>query len=163
MKKPVLFLLIAGSLFGTGCSLPSDVFEKNVALPGQQWESRYKPTIDFVVSPQDTANIYNVYLVVRHTDAYNYNNIWIRGTVKTPGDSAGKSQRYDLSLADNTKGWKGSGMDDIFEERVQIQQQTKFKKPGTYSFMLEQIMREDPLKHVLNVGVRVEKVTDSQL
>ena len=101
--------------------------------------------------------------MLRHTDAYNYNNIWIRGTVREPGDTAAHSQRYDLLLATNDKGWLASGMDDIFEHRIQIQQQTKFKKPGTYSFMLEQIMREDPLKHVLNVGVRVEKVRDSQL
>jgi len=48
-------------------------------------------------------------------------------------------------------------MDDIYEHRVLIQPETKFTKPGTYSFTLEQIMRDDPLQHVLNVGVRVEK------
>ena len=93
-------------------------------------------------------------LVLRHTDAYNYNNIWIRGSVRQPGDTASRSQRYDLSLADNEKGWMGSGMDDIYEHRIEIQHLTKFDHPGTYSFTLEQIMREDPLKHVLNVGVR---------
>jgi len=158
LKKLLLFLLIAGCGCWTSCSLPSGVFEKNVALPGQQWESSFKPTINFVISPQDTADLYNVYIVLRHTDAYNYNNIWIRGTVRTPGDSTGKSERYDLSLADNEKGWKGSGMDDIFEHRVQIQQQTKFRRAGTYSFTLEQIMWDDPLKNVLNIGVRIEKV-----
>jgi hypothetical protein len=49
-------------------------------------------------------------------------------------------------------------MDDIYEHRVLIQPETKFTKPGTYSFTLEQIMRDDPLLHVMNVGVRVEKV-----
>ena len=77
--------------------------------------------------------------------------------MKQPGDSALRSERYDLLLATNEKGWLGSGMDDIFEHRVQIQQETKFSRPGTYSFTLEQIMREDPLKHVLDVGVRIEK------
>ena len=150
--------MTAGCFGWTACTVPSGVFEKNVTLPRQQWESGFKPTINFVVSPQDTANIYNVYIVLRHTDAYNYNNIWIRGTVKSPGDSTGRSERYDLSLADNEKGWKGSGMDDIFEDRVWIQQQTKFTRPGTYSYTLEQIMWDDPLKNVLNVGVRIEKV-----
>ncbi|HEY4290688.1 MAG TPA: gliding motility lipoprotein GldH [Puia sp.] len=158
MKKLLLFLLTAGCFGWSSCTVPSGVFEKNMTLPSQQWESSFKPTINFVVSPQDTANIYNVYIVLRHTDAYNYNNIWIRGTVKSPGDTAGRSERYDLSLADNEKGWKGSGMDDIFEDRVWIQQQTKFTRPGTYSYTLEQIMWDDPLKNVLNVGVRIEKV-----
>ena len=57
--------------------LPSDVFEKDVAIPGQQWESSFKPTFNFNIREQDTARLYNIYLVLRHTDAYNYNNIWI--------------------------------------------------------------------------------------
>ncbi len=49
-------------------------------------------------------------------------------------------------------------MEDIYEQRVSIQQSTKFKLPGEYSFTLEQVMREDPLKHILNIGVRIERV-----
>jgi gliding motility-associated lipoprotein GldH len=158
MKKPLLSLLTACCLQWTACSIPSDVFEKDVTLPRQQWESSYRPTVSFNISPEDTAYRYNIYLVLRHTDAYNYNNIWIRGTVREPGDTAVRSERYDLSLATNDRGWTGSGMDDIYEHRIQIQQQTKFRLPGVYSFTLEQIMREDPLQHVLNVGVRIEKV-----
>jgi hypothetical protein len=32
------------------------------------------------------------------------------------------------------------------------------RKKGDYTFTLEQIMREDPLKNVLNAGLRIEKV-----
>jgi len=155
--KNLLFLLAACSLQLAACTLPSDVFEKDVVVPGQQWESSFKPRIEFTIKEQDTSYLYNIYLVLRHSDAYNYNNIWIQGTVREPGDTSAKSQRYDLTLATNDKGWLGSGMDDIYEHRVLIQPETKFTKPGTYSFTLEQIMREDPLRHVLNVGVRVEK------
>jgi gliding motility-associated lipoprotein GldH len=158
LKKPLLFVLATSMLFGPACSLPADVFEKDIVIPGQQWESSFRPRIDFIIRDEDTAFRYNVFLVLRHTDAYNYNNIWIKGTVREPGDTIPRSERYDLLLATNDKGWQGSGMDDIYEHRIQIQEQTQFKRPGTYSFMLEQIMREDPLKHVLNVGVRVEKV-----
>jgi gliding motility-associated lipoprotein GldH len=158
LKKLLLFLLTAGCLYWTSCTLPSGVFEKNVTLPGQQWESSFKPTIDFNIKDTDTAARYNIYLVLRHTDAYTFNNIWIRGIVKQPGDTAVRSERYDLLLATNEKGWLGSGMDDIYEHRVQIQQQTRFRRPGVYSFTLEQIMWEDPLKNVLNVGVRIEKI-----
>lgn len=156
MKK-LFILLTAFGLQLAACTFPSDVFEKDVAIPGQQWESSFKPRINFTIKDQDTTSLYNVYLVLRHSDAYNYNNIWVRGTVQQPGDTSSKTQRYDLTLATNDKGWLGSGMDDIYEHRILIQPETKFKRPGTYSFMLEQIMREDPLKHVLNIGVRVEK------
>jgi gliding motility-associated lipoprotein GldH len=157
LRKPFLVFLAAATLLLSSCSLPSDVFEKDVVIPGHQWASSFKPQIDFTLNAADTAERYNIYLVLRHSDAYLYNNIWIRGSVKVPGDTVAKSQRYDLTLATNDKGWLGSGMDDIYEHRVLIQPETKFSKPGTYSFTLEQIMRDDPLQHVFNVGVRVEK------
>jgi len=158
LKNPFVLLLIAACMQFMACTIPSGVFEKDVIIPHQQWESSYKPRIDFSIRGDDTSSLYNVYLVLRHTDAYNYNNIWVKGTVLQPGDTASRSERYDLTLATNDKGWLGTGMDDIYEHRILIQPQTKFSKAGTYSFTLEQIMREDPLKHVLNVGVRVEKV-----
>lgn len=157
MKKPILFFLAACCLQWTACSLPTGFFEKDVVIPGQKWASSFKPRIEFTIQPKDTANQYNVFVVLRHSDAYDYNNIWVKGTIRKPGDTVGQSARYDLTLADNN-GWKGSGMDDIYEHRVRIVDQAGFSKPGTYSFTLEQIMRDDPLPHVLNVGVRLEKV-----
>ena len=154
MKKSLLFFTVC-SLSFISCSLNTDVFEKTVPLPGQKWKSEFKPEILFDLS--DTSGLYNVYLVIRHTDAYNFNNIWINAIVDQPGDTISKSQRYDLTLATNTKGWLGSAMDDIYEHRILLQSQTKFKKPGQYHFTVEQVMREDPLLHVLNVGIRVEK------
>jgi hypothetical protein len=50
-------------------------------------------------------------------------------------------------------------MDDIFEHRILITRSPqRLTKPGIYKFRLENIMREDPLQYVMNVGVRVEKV-----
>lgn len=132
-----------------------DVFEKDVRIPHHEWSAAFKPEVSFEIS--DTTALYNIYLVVRHSDAYRYNNIWLNVYTTIPNDTAVRKQRLDLRLATDDKGWLGSGMDDIFEHRVEIQQETKFSRPGTYSFTLEQIMREDPLKHVLDVGLRIEK------
>lgn len=153
-----MLILVSCSLLAvSSCNLSTDVFEKDVRIPGQEWESSFKPEVRFDLKEADTATLFDVFLVLRHSDAYNYNNIWIEGSVREPGDSTVKSQRYDLTLATNDKGWLGSGMDDIYEHRILIQPHTKFRKPGTYSFTIEQIMRQDPLKHILDVGVRVEK------
>lgn len=77
---------------------------------------------------------------------------------KSPGDTV-KIQPLDLSLADNKQGWRGTGMDDIFEHRIRITSApVQLKKPGEYEFTFEQIMRDEPLQHILNVGLRIEKV-----
>jgi gliding motility-associated lipoprotein GldH len=142
-----LFLLIL-SCTRTG------VFEKNIPIPRHEWESGFQPKIDFDVT--DTNAIYNIYIVLRHNNEYSYNNLWVKSKVKEPGSQEWKSQQYELPLATNNKGWLGTGMDDIFEHRILIQPQTKFAKTGTY--VIQQIMRDDPLLNVYNVGLRIEKV-----
>jgi gliding motility-associated lipoprotein GldH len=132
-----------------------DVFEKNVAIKDHAWKSDDKITVQFDL--KDTLSYYNIYLVIRHTDAYNYNNIWLNLFTQAPGDTVRKVQ-LPVQLADNKKGWLGTGMDDIFEHRVRINASPlQFKKAGTYRFTLQQIMREDPLQHILNAGIRVER------
>lgn len=133
-----------------------DVFERSAAFKNQQWQSAVKPAVTFSIT--DTTSLYNLYVVLRHSDAYNYNNIWMNILTKSPGDTL-KKQSLNLQLADNKTGWLGNGMDDIFEHRIRITSSPiQFKKPGDYRFAFEQLMREDPLEHVLNVGLRIERV-----
>ncbi|HJU45845.1 MAG TPA: gliding motility lipoprotein GldH [Chitinophagaceae bacterium] len=143
----LLFVLL------TGCTRIG-VFEKNVAIKDQAWGSAVRPSVSFVIT--DTASPYNIYLVLRHTDAYRYNNIWLN--ISRSGPDTTYRQQVDIKLATNDKGWLGTGMDDIFEHRVLLINDVLFKKPGNYTFTLQQIMREDPLQHVLNAGIRVERV-----
>ncbi len=150
-RFPVLLFL---TILLAACG-PINTFEKNVPIPGHEWDGNFKPTINFEIT--DTVSLYNVFVVIRHRNAYGYNNIWIRGTVQEPGDTAIRSQQFDLRLANDETGWFGKGMDDIFEHRILIQERTRFRKTGEYRFRLEQTMREDPLKHVMNIGLRVEK------
>jgi len=150
-------LLFQASIFlFAACNWTTGVFEKNQPFNSHEWPSPAKPDIAFDVT--DTIALYNIYIVVRHTDAYHFNNIYIRATVKEPGDVQGRTGDYDLQLATNAKGWIGTAMDDIYDARLLIQPKTRFRKTGTYHITLEQLMREDPLKSVLSAGLRVERV-----
>jgi len=135
-----------------------DVFEKNATIPQQSWSSNYKPEITFTIQPEDTTSRYNIFIVIRHTDAYRYKNIWLNINTESPGGVV-NNQHLNLQLATDNKGWLGSGMDDIFEHRIQITppQNPEHLSAGTYRFKLENIMREDPLKNVMNVGIRLQK------
>ena len=134
-----------------------DLYEKTVPIPRHEWSSRFKPEFKFTIT--DTTQPYPVYIIVRHTDRYNYNNIWVNLYTKAPGDTIQKVQ-YELPLASKEAGWLGSAMDDLYEHRIAITPQNEllyFRKPGEYVFTLEQIMREDPLQQVMDVGLRLEK------
>jgi gliding motility-associated lipoprotein GldH len=151
---PVLFVCF---ILLTACS-QVELFEKSVSIPGHAWKSSFKPSFTFSI--KDTSSAYQLFLIIRHTDKYNYNNIYINLSARQPGSDSIQSGNYDLKLATNESGWLASGMDDIYEHRILLTpagQRFYFRKPGDYTFSVEQIMREDPLDNVLNVGLRVEK------
>ena len=162
MKKRFLtyssYLLLLTSCYLLPACGNVDVFERHATIPQQTWSSNFKPEIDFVIKPEDTTSRYNIFIVIRHTDAYRYKNIWININTESPGGVL-NNQPLNLQLATDNKGWLGSGMDDIFEHRIQITppQNPERLSAGTYRFKLENIMREDPLKNVMNVGIRLEK------
>ena len=93
---------------------------------------------------------------MRHTEAYHFNNIWIDFSATFPGKKP-QTQRLNLTLA-NTKGWLGTAMDDIIEQRILLFSKPTSLDSGTYTFSIRQVMREDPLENILNAGIRVEKV-----
>jgi len=151
-RKTYIFLLISYAL--SSCTTV-DLYEKTVSLPNHEWKSDNKPSFNFTIT--DTTSLYQVYFVIRHTEKYNYNNIWINYYYQPPNDTVHKETR-EFQLATNEKGWLATGMDDIYEHRIKLAPDAGKLKAGSYKFILENIMREDPLKEVLNVGVRIEKV-----
>ena len=146
------FIVVIGLLLA-GCET-IDVYEKTVSFPMHSWKSSEKPSFTFEIS--DTVSLYNIFLVLRHEDAYNYNNIWVVLTVKGPTEVV--TIRREFILGNNRKGWLGSGMDDIFEHRISFNDKPAPLHKGKYTFTLQQDMREDPLDHIVNAGIRVEKV-----
>ncbi len=149
----LVLLAIYLQLIAVSCT-NIDLYEKSVIIPGQAWQSKFKPSFHFTI--KDSASLYQLFLVLRHNDKYSFSNIYINLYAQWPGSDTVKKIRRDLTLANNENGWLASGMDDIYEHRIPLGDPEPLKA-GTYTFTIEQIMREDPLKNVLNVGLRIEK------
>lgn len=160
-NKAALFLLFTFYCLLLNSCTKLNVFEKEVTFPEYQWDYSNTPSFQFAIS--DTAAKYHVYVVLRHTDAYRYNNIWLNIGFQSPTDSLRKVQ-YEFTLGNDATGWQGTGMDDIWEVRKLITngplEYFTFKKQGNYKFTLAQAMRENPLKNIMNAGIRVEKVKE---
>lgn len=150
----VRFLLLSIICCSVFCSCTKiDVFEKDTAIPQYQWADTFVPSFDFDIT--DTAAQYKLYIVLRHTDAYGYNNIWLNIGSRFPGTGV-RYQKVELQLGNDADGWAGAGMDDIWEVRKPIA--TGVFKSGKYTFSIGQIMRENPLPDIMSVGIRVEKL-----
>lgn len=166
----VLPLLITLLLFAA-CQ-PSPQYQKHVTIPSKGWSYNFQP--EFKIQITDTAAAYQLFFLIRHTNAYPYSNIWLRLLSKQPGDSTFEEQRFEVTLASPTAvlpdgslsgGWLGRGMGEIWEQRMalnNVQQPIYFSKPGEYIFKLAQDMRVNPLPEVIQVGLRVEKIGEKR-
>ena len=148
-KLYYLFLLA----FVAACDQPP-VSEKTEAFPRHEWIASYKPWITLEVS--DTASLYNLFAVIRHGAAFRYNNLLMNYIYITPGDTA-KTIKVNLPLGDN-KHWLGDTLREIIETRVKVNTKPVKLKVGNNIFVLQQLMPGNALQHILNVGVRIEKV-----
>lgn len=148
-------LLTSYLLFIISSCTRIDLYEKLTPIPKHEWKSNFKP--QFVFDIQDTLADYQPFLILRHNDKYNYNNIWLNVYIKGPDN---KIQKFPIEklLATNESGWLASGMDDIYDHRLPLTAAPiQLRKPGRYTFIIEQIMREDPLENIMDVGLRLEK------
>lgn len=141
----------------SGCIKPElGVYQKNIAIPDYAWDYSFHPR--FEVRITDTTARYNIEVTIRHTNAYPFSNIWLLVSTNYTGHKP-KSRRVELPLANREGRWLGSGMGDVFEHRIPIQQNARFDKSGIYYFSFEQNMRLNPLPHIMSVGLRIEKIT----
>ncbi len=154
-------LIIALSVFicfTVSCGVKSPYYQKQMSIPDARWAYAFQP--EFKINIEDTAAHYDMMLLVRHDEGYPYANLWLRMHIKAPGDTTfSEGKRIELELADVEGKWKGSGMGSIWEHRILLNrsQQPTFKEPGTYEIRIEQVMRNNPLSSILNIGLRIEK------
>lgn len=153
-KKLFLFLMIV-TVFAVSSCKQIDVYEKNSSIPHFKWQDHLSVNGSFIIN--DTISLHNIFIVLRHTDAYPYNNIWLNIGLQAPGDSM-RYQKVNLTLASDATGWEGSGMNDIWEVRKPINTQPRrFIRKGEYTFSIRHIMRDNPLPGIMSAGLRIQK------
>lgn len=152
MKWRSLLFLFVGLL---GSCVYSNVFEKNVSLKGFKWNEKNIPAFTFNIT--DTTSDYDMYFLMRHTEAYPYSNIWLNiKTIFPDGDSSAQS-KIEIPLANEDGKWSARGFDEIWEHRSLIASPLHFSKPGAYTIRLQHIMRVETLPEIISIGIRLEK------
>lgn len=137
----------------TACE-QSRVFDNNVALNKEGW--LYGEQKSFEVNINDTSISYNLFINVRHTDEYPYDNLWLKMTTIFP-DSTSQQNNINVQLSEPDGQWTGICVDGICFNSVLVQNNFLLVKKGKYTFILEQDMRMNPLPYIFDIGVKVEK------
>ncbi len=154
LKNKIAFILISIFFVLSACET-KQLFEQSTIYPNHNWPSKQATKYQFMVT--DTAASYKIFFVIRHHNAYHYKNIWLDISMKSPTNIITKKVA-NLNLADDARGWLGSGMDDIYDQRIPLTAAPVQLNRGINEISVQHTMREDPLDNILSTGIRVEKV-----
>ena len=149
------FVLLLGVFTLPGCGNGNVIIDKNTSIDNHNWT--YVNKIRFDVNVEDTKIPYTLYLNLRVTGDYKYSNAFVLITIAGP-DKKSDTKRYEFTLADKEGEWLGEGSGNLYSFQIPFRKGYKFPTAGTYTFFIEQNMRDNPLKEVSDVGMKVEKV-----
>jgi len=139
----------------SGCD-PDRIFEENVQITDNSWSSGNV----IVLRPDipDTVSGYDVYINLRNASHYPFSNIFLFLNTVFPD---GKIDRdtLEIMLAGPDGKWLGSGLGDIWDNRILFKKNVSFPQKGEYRFELVHAMRLDPLPGIMDAGMRIEKAT----
>lgn len=155
VRKLTAIFALCTILFLNSCTDENVVYDQNTTLPEEGWYYKNRATFDIDLT--DSTHYHNFFVNLRITTDYEYSNMYILMYLKTPsGDSS--ARRIDLNpLAASDGKWLGKGSGSIVSYRIPIVEKFVPKPTGTYHFEIEQNMRTNTLKEVVNIGMAVEK------
>lgn len=162
MKHKYLVIIIGLSSF-VSCS--SDlVYDQFKPIENHQWVSNNK--IEFIVSSSDTISKNNVFINIRNNKEYEYSSLFLITKIEFPkGLRIVDTLEYEMTNAQGE--WLGTGFTDVKENKLFYKENVVFSEAGEYKFSIQQATRsindiigENPLKGITNVGLSIEKVKE---
>ncbi|WP_303316493.1 gliding motility lipoprotein GldH [Flavivirga abyssicola] len=153
-----LFLLISFLAF-VSCD-SNRVFDTYKSVPNK-WHK--DSIISFKVTPPDSTNAYNLFVNLRNTNAYRYNNLFLIVEMSFPHGKTIKDT-LEYRMADPSGKLLGIGLTDIKENKLWYKEQVVFKEKGDYTVNIQHAMRENgkvngviELEGITDIGFRIEK------
>ncbi len=140
-------------LLFSGCNSKT-VFQDSEAIPASGWT--IDNIIDFGVALDDTVHLHELYLSVRNTTDYPYRNLYLFLDIEFP-DKRILRDTIEVLLANREGQWTGKGFGSIRSNSFLFRDDVWFPTPGTYTFRLQHGMREEALKGVSDIGIRIDR------
>ncbi len=133
------------------------------SLPGY-WDAN--EAISFTIPEMDSLKKYNVFLNLRNTNEYPYNNIFLIVSMKFPhGKTLQDTLEYRMAEADGT--WLGNGIGSVKESKLWYKEGVSFYEEGNYTLTVSQAVRNNgdvggvsELQGITEVGYSIEEVIE---
>ena len=122
--------------------------------------------IEFKVTPPDTLNPYSLFVNIRNTNDYKFNNLFLIVEMNYPhGKVVKDTLEYRMTSPEGK--FLGTGFTDIKENKLWYKGYEKpfiFSESGDYIFKIQHAMREngsigglEKLDGIIDVGLRIER------
>jgi gliding motility-associated lipoprotein GldH len=153
-------ILVASLIFMCFASCDQDSIYDNYQTISGGW-SINEPVV-FTIKELDTVQKYDLFVTLRNTNEYAYNNLFLITTLDFPnGRKRIDTLEYAMAEPDGT--WLGKGFNDVKESKLWYREGERFRESGTYTINISHAVRKNgnvsgdaKLKGITEVGVRIE-------
>ncbi len=157
-----LCALIFALIVMVGCNTNNEIGEMKSIVGG--WD--LNDEILFTLPPMDSLKKYNVFLHLRNTNEYPYNNIFLIVSMNFPhGKTITDTLEYRMAAADGT--WLGNGIGNVKESKLWYKEGVTFFESGNYSFSVSQAVRNNgnvggvsELQGITEVGYSIQEAKE---
>lgn len=155
MKKIILQI----SVFLLGIALffaceQGAVYDQFSEIPKEGWNK--DSLLVFAIDVRDTTQFHNLYINLRNDINYKYSNLWLFIDINPPGGTV-VTDTFEITLANPSGKWLGEGFGGLKTRELLYKSSVYFPVSGRYEIRIQQGMRENILKGITDVGIRLEK------
>ena len=161
-NRILLFFLIVSFVF-VSCD-SNRVFDEYKSV-SNKWNK--DSIVSFKINPRDSINTYNLFVNLRNTNAYKYNNLFLIVEMVFPHGKTIKDT-LEYRMAEPSGKLLGTGYTDVKENKLWYKEQVVFNETGEYTVNLQHAMRENgkvngvaELEGISDVGFRIENIINN--
>ncbi|MCF6307885.1 MAG: gliding motility lipoprotein GldH [Flavobacteriaceae bacterium] len=138
------------------------IFSQNKSL-SNGWSK--EEIIKFDFPKFDSLKTYNLFINLRNTNDYKYNNIFLIAEIGFPhGKIITDTLEYKMANPDGS--WLGTGIGSIKENKLWFKENVSFSENGIYKISISQAVRNNGdvegvsnLEGITDIGISVEETT----
>ena len=157
--RSLFFIAISGILFS--CNTDA-VMSDTQSLPNY-WNK--DDVIEFTIPQLDSVKNYNVFLHLRNTNDYRFNNLFLIVSMEFPhGKTIQDTLEYRMAKPNGE--WLGEGIGNLKESKLWFKEKVTFPEEGMYKLRIMQAVRNNgdvdgvtKLEGITDVGFSIEEAS----
>ncbi len=152
------FLFVLLIIIGyTSCQNSGEVYSRFYELKGAEWLQNDTLLFNIDSTILNSGANYKLSIELTNNVNYPYRNIWLFIDDNFQSDSIFTNTSKEYQLADEFGKWKGSGFATTFQISLPLDDNLKLNKKRNYKIKIRHGMRDEPLKGIEKVGIRIDK------